>query len=60
VKRYLVNVTFVDGQSLEFETDTNIKLAQPLMINGESCLVTEDEYVINLRNVKKIDMTSLD
>lgn len=59
MKKYSVQVKFKNGQDLKFETDTNVKLAAPHTINGERCIVTENEYVLNLRHVEKIKQIKL-
>jgi len=59
VKKYSVHVSFKNGTDMQFETDTNVKLAEPLYINGGEFIVTEDEYVINVTQVKEIKVVQM-
>lgn len=59
MKKYSVNVKFNTGQEITFKTDTNVKLASPIIVNDQPMIFTENEYAINLRNVKEIKQLSL-
>lgn len=55
MKKYSVFVKFKNGQSLQFDTDTNIKMTAPKMVNEQPMLITENDYALNLRHVDSID-----
>jgi len=59
VKKYSVHVSFKNGADMQFETDTNVKLAEPQYISGGEFIVTENEYVINIKQVKEIKVVQL-
>ena len=59
MKRYSVYVLFKTGQDMQFETDTNVLLLQPVLINGAKMIMTEDEYGINLAQVEKMEVVEI-
>lgn len=59
MKKYSVYVLFKGGQDLQFETDSNVKLLQPQIIDGARFIVTENEYVVNLDQVEKLEMIEM-
>lgn len=59
MKKYAYEIEFVNGQKINFETDTNMKIATPQYINGGRFIVTENENVINVDLIKKMDMKTL-
>lgn len=59
MKKYSVYVKFNNGQDMLFKTDTNVKLASPIIVNDQPMIFTENEYAINLRHVKEIKQESL-
>ena len=61
MSKYAVNVKFSNGRELKFQTTSNVKVLElnPIMVNGQPCIVTEEEHIINLRHVVDIEQTSL-
>jgi hypothetical protein len=59
VKKYSVHVSFKNSTDMQFETDTNVKSAEPLYINGGEFIVTENEYMINIKQVKEVRVVQL-
>lgn len=59
MKKYSVYVLFNNGQDMQFETDTNVKMVMPQYINGGRFIVTENQYVINADEIKKLDIVAL-
>ncbi|MBU5214576.1 hypothetical protein [Heyndrickxia oleronia] len=59
MKRYSVYVLFKNGQNMQFETDTNVKMAQPVKINGGRFIITENKNLINVDYIKELDMVEL-
>lgn len=59
MKRYSVYVLFKNGQDMQFETNTNVKIAQPVEINGGRFIITENKNLINVDYIKKLDMVEL-
>ncbi|MFC5587528.1 hypothetical protein ACFPRA_01225 [Sporosarcina soli] len=59
MKRYSVYVLFKNGQDMQFETDTNVLLQQPVHINGAEMIMTEEEYGINLAQVKDLEVVEI-
>lgn len=50
---------FKNGSEMQIETDTNVKLAEPQYINGGQFIFTENEYVINVLQVKEMNVAQL-
>lgn len=44
---------------MQFETNTNILLLKPININGAKMVMTEDEYGVNLAQVKKLEVVQI-
>ena len=59
MKKYSVHVSFNNGTDMQFETDTNVKSVEPQYINGGEFIVTENEYVINVNQVKEMKIVQL-
>ncbi|GIN38473.1 hypothetical protein [Heyndrickxia oleronia] len=59
MKRYSVYVLFKNGQDMQFETDTNVKMAQPVEINGGRFIITENEKLINVDYIKELNVVEL-
>ncbi|RWR06738.1 hypothetical protein QNH23_06420 [Siminovitchia fortis] len=59
MKKYSVYALLKNGQDIQFETDTNIKVAMPVMIDGARFLVTKEEIVLNLDEVEKLEMVQI-
>ncbi|MCI1593232.1 hypothetical protein [Heyndrickxia oleronia] len=59
MKRYSVYVLFENGQDMQFETDTNVKMAQPVEINGGRFIITENEKLINVDYIKDLNVVEL-
>lgn len=59
MKKYSVHISFNNGSDMQFETDTNVKLEKPQYINGGKFIVTENEYVINVQQVKEMKVVQL-
>ena len=59
MKRYSVYVLFKNGQDMQFETDTNVLLQQPVHINGAEMIMTEEEYGVNLAQVKDLEVVEI-
>lgn len=59
MKKYSVHVAFKNGKEMQFETNTNVKSAEPQYINGGEFIVTENEYVINVQQVKEMNVVEI-
>ncbi|MCM3454473.1 hypothetical protein M3685_11005 [Heyndrickxia oleronia] len=59
MKRYSVYVLFENGQDMQFETDTNVKMTQPVEINGGRFIITENEKLINVNYIKEMNVVEL-
>lgn len=59
MKRYSVYVLFKNGQDMQFETNTNVLLLQPIHINGAEMIMTEEKYGINLAQVKDLEVVEI-
>lgn len=59
IKSYSIYIQFTNGQELQFETDTNVELATPIVVNEQLMIVTENEYAFNLRHVQVLKQTKL-
>ena len=59
MKKYSVHLSYKNGTDMQFETDTNVKSAEPLYINGGEFIVTENEFVININHVKERKVVQL-
>jgi len=59
VKKYLVKILFKNSQYLQFETDTNVRITSPVLINGGRFIVTENQYVVNVDQIKKMEVKDL-
>lgn len=59
VKKYSVHISFKNGSDMQFETDTNVNSAEPQYINGGQFIITENEYVINVLQVKEMNVVQL-
>jgi hypothetical protein len=44
---------------MQFETDTNVKMAQPVEINGGRFIITENEKLINVDYIKDLNVVEL-
>lgn len=51
MKKYVVYVRFKNGETLRFETDSNVNKLRPQTIDGERFIVTENDYAINVSHV---------
>lgn len=59
MKKYLVKILFKNSQYLQFETDTNVRITSPVLINGGRFIVTENQYVVNVDQIKKMEVKDL-
>ncbi len=59
MKRFSVTVLFNNGQVMRFETNTNIRMIVPVDINGGRFLVTEEQQVVNVDMIEKLDIVTL-
>ncbi len=60
MKKYSIYVKFKDGQDLQFETDTNVRLAKPITTdNGIKVIMTENEYVLVVHNIAELEQIEL-
>lgn len=44
---------------MQFETDTNILLLKLMNLNGAQMVMTEDQYGVNLAQVKKLEVVQI-
>lgn len=54
LKKYKFYLTFKGGNHLVFETNTDIRKARREVVNGGIFVDTENEYTINLAQVKSL------
>ncbi len=59
MKKFSVTVLFNNGQVMSFETNTNIRMIVPVDINGGRFLVTEEQQVVNVDMIEKLDIVTL-
>ncbi|MCM3638239.1 hypothetical protein M3152_10930 [Sporosarcina luteola] len=59
MKRYSVYVEFLNGQDMQFMTDTNVLTLKPVHVNGAEMIMTQDQYGINLVQVKKMEVVEI-
>lgn len=59
LKRYSVYVLFKNGRDMQFETNTNVLLLQPIHVNGAEMIMTEEETGINLVQVEKMEVVEI-
>ena len=59
MKRYLVNVTFTNGQRFDFETKSDVRKLKPIEVNGAKMIFTEEQVGINLILVKEMVVVKL-
>lgn len=59
MKKYSVCIEFKNGQDMQFETDTNILLQQPVNVNGAEMVMTKDEYGVNMAQVKRLEVVQI-
>lgn len=57
--KYSVSVLFSNGKVFDFETTSDMRKLKPFVVNGETCVMTDEEHIINLRHVEKIAMDEL-
>ena len=57
--KYQVYVKFNNGKEMTFETNTNVKKTKPVYSNGQKLLITNDQYIINLNNVDRIEQRNV-
>lgn len=57
---YYVKVKFKSGDIMDFTTKTDVRSEDARgIINGFDCIITEEEHVVFLHHVKKIDIKEL-
>jgi hypothetical protein len=57
MRKFQVSVEFFSGQKVNFTTKSDIrKEMYRLNINGEECIVTDDNYVLNIAKIKAIQV----
>ncbi|MFC0470779.1 hypothetical protein ACFFHM_09815 [Halalkalibacter kiskunsagensis] len=55
MRKFQVSVEFLSGQKVDFTTKSDIrKEMYRLNINGEDCIVTDDNFVLNIAKIKAI------
>lgn len=54
MKKFKYYLTFKGGHDLVFETDTDLRKAKKDKINGGTFVVTENQYTINISQLKSI------
>ncbi|WP_332697116.1 hypothetical protein [Halalkalibacter lacteus] len=55
MRKFQVSVEFISGQKVDFTTKSDVrKEMYRLNINGEECIVTDDNYVLNIAKIKNI------
>ncbi|WP_144461796.1 hypothetical protein [Siminovitchia fortis] len=59
MKKYSVYIVLSNGQDIQFETNTNIKMQMPINIGGGKFIITEEEHVINVDHIKELDIVQL-
>lgn len=59
MKRYSVYVHFKNGRDMQFETNTNVLLLQPVNVNGAEMIMTEEQYGINLAQVEELEVVEI-
>lgn len=59
LKRYSVYVVFSNGQDMQFETNTNLLLQQPVNINGAKMVMTEEQRAINIAQIEKMEIVEI-
>lgn len=56
VKKYIVNVLFVNGHQTEIATNTNVLKQKAKHINGGEFIITKEHNIINLLQVEKMEV----
>ncbi len=56
LKKYSVYVQFTNGVDVQFDTNTNVLMQQPVHINDGEFIITENNYVINLLHIDYLDL----
>lgn len=59
MKRYMVNITFTNGQRFDFETNTDVRKLKPIEVNGAKMLFTKEQIGINILHVKEMVVVKL-
>ncbi|WP_088102035.1 hypothetical protein [Halalkalibacter urbisdiaboli] len=60
MKRFHVYVEFIDGLKITFKTKSDVRKEMfQQTIDGESCIVTDDDIVLNLAKIKNMKVKRL-
>ncbi|WP_332633667.1 hypothetical protein [Halalkalibacter flavus] len=60
MKKFQVSVEFHSGQQVNFTTKSDVrKDMYRLKINGEDCIVTDDNFVLNISKIKALKVKKL-
>ena len=55
MKKFRVFVEFKSGQKINFTTKSDVRKKMfRQMINGIDCIVTDDNYVLNIEKIKEL------
>ncbi|MFG3611287.1 hypothetical protein [Rummeliibacillus stabekisii] len=60
--KYLVEIRLINGQQLEFRTNTNVREIKPVRIDelaGREMLIIDDELMLEMREIEKIEVKEL-
>ncbi|GAE24378.1 hypothetical protein JCM9140_295 [Halalkalibacter wakoensis JCM 9140] len=60
MKKFKVSVEFHSGQRVNFTTKSDVrKDMYRLKVNGEDCIVTDDNYVLNISKIKELKVKKI-